>query len=63
MALMEMCDDHGCVSPTGDPWAGWSEVMAELYGRIAPRFARAEVRERAQRYVLGLLDRVERKNS
>jgi SRSO17 transposase len=63
MALMEMCDDHGCVSPADDPWVGWSEVMAELHGRIAPRFARPEVRERGRRYVLGLLERVERKNS
>src|SRR5260221_124735 len=63
MALMEMCDDHGGVSPVCAPWAGWSEVMAELCGRIAHRFARPEVRERAQRYVLGLLDRIERKNS
>jgi len=63
MALMEMCDDHGGVSPVCAPWAGWSEVMAEIRGRIAHRFARTEVRERAQRYVLGLLDCIERKNS
>jgi len=30
--------------------------------RIAPRFAWAEVRERARRYLIGLLDCVERKN-
>jgi SRSO17 transposase len=63
MALMEMCEDHGSVSPVRDPWAGWSQVIVELNGRIADRFARKEVRERAQRYVLGLLDRIERKNS
>jgi SRSO17 transposase len=34
----------------------------ELYGRIARRFARSESRHRAKRYLLGLLDRVERKN-
>jgi SRSO17 transposase len=40
---------------------GWSEFEA-LHARIAGRFRRAEVRERAKRYLLGLLDRVERKN-
>ncbi len=62
MALKEICDDCGGVSPVCDPWAGWSEVMAELCGRIAHRFARTEVRERAQRYLLGLLECIERKN-
>ena len=33
-----------------------------LHARIARRFARAEVRERARRYLAGLLERVERKN-
>ncbi len=42
--------------------AGWSQALDELHGRIAPRFARAEVRERARRYLIGLLDCVERKN-
>lgn len=63
MALMERYDDHDGVSPTGDPWTGWSQVMAELWGRIAHRFARREVRARVQRYLLGLLDRIERKNA
>src|SRR5215469_882516 len=40
----------------------WSEALAEIQTRIAPRFARAEVRERVGRYLVGLLDRVERKN-
>jgi SRSO17 transposase len=40
----------------------WSTVFADLYGRIAHRFARTEVRERLRCYVLGLLGRVERKN-
>ncbi len=62
MALTEISDNHSCVSPAGDPWAGWPDVMAEIHGRIAPRFARREVRERVSRYVLGLLERVERKN-
>jgi SRSO17 transposase len=33
-----------------------------LHARIAHRFRRAEARERAKRYLAGLLDRVERKN-
>ena len=36
--------------------------LADLHARIARRFARAEARERAGRYLAGLLDRVERKN-
>ena len=47
------------------PWRGvgrWVDSVAELHGRIAHRFARSEVRERARRYLVGLLDRVERKN-
>ncbi len=42
--------------------AGWSSALAELHGRIAHRFARSEARERARRYLLGLLQRVDRKN-
>jgi SRSO17 transposase len=38
-----------------DAWAG-------LHARIGRRFARAEARERAKRYLAGLLERVERKN-
>lgn len=37
-------------------------MFADLYERIAHRFARTEVRERLRRYMLGLLGRVERKN-
>ena len=44
------------------PIEHWPEVLAELLGRIAHRFRRVEVRERARRYLLALLDRVERKN-
>ena len=50
------CDGSGIV-------ARWSQTLAELHERIAPRFARTEVRERARRNLAGLLDRVERKNS
>jgi SRSO17 transposase len=42
--------------------ARWSEAWADLRGRIGGRFARAEARERAGRYLAGLLGRVERKN-
>jgi SRSO17 transposase len=41
---------------------GWRAGLDALHGRIAGRFRRAEVRERARRYLAGLLDRVERKN-
>src|ERR671916_2373874 len=47
------------------PWRGigqWKDAVAELHERIAHRFARSEVRERARRYLVGLLERVERKN-
>jgi len=40
----------------------WSDAWADLHTRIAHRFARAEVRERAGRYLAGLLERVERRN-
>jgi SRSO17 transposase len=36
--------------------------LETLYTRIARRFPRSEVRERARRYLAGLLERVERKN-
>jgi hypothetical protein len=41
---------------------GWRAGLDALHARIATRFRRAEVRERAKRYLTGLLDRVERKN-
>ncbi len=41
---------------------GWRAGLAALHARIAGRFRRSEVRERARRYVVGLLERVERKN-
>jgi SRSO17 transposase len=39
-----------------------ADAWAEVYARIGRRFARAEARERAGRYLAGLLDLVERKN-
>jgi SRSO17 transposase len=41
----------------------WSGQLDALGERIAPRFARSEVRGRAQAYLRGLLGSVERKNS
>jgi hypothetical protein len=38
------------------------DAWAELHERIGPRFARAEARARAGRYLAGLLERVPRKN-
>ena len=40
----------------------WSKAFGTLHRRIGHRFCRSEVRERAKRYLLGLLGRVERKN-
>ena len=42
--------------------ANWHAGLDALHARIAHRFRRAEARERAKRYLAGLLDRVERKN-
>jgi SRSO17 transposase len=41
---------------------GWRAGLDTMHGRIAGRFKRAEVRERARRYLAGLVDRVDRKN-
>jgi SRSO17 transposase len=41
---------------------GWRAGLDALHARIASRFRRAEARERAKRYLAGLLDQVERKN-
>ncbi len=41
---------------------GWADELNSLYARIAPRFTRAEPRQRALSYLRGLLSRVERKN-
>src|SRR4051794_19765499 len=39
-----------------------TDAWVELHARIGCRFARTEARERAGRYLAGLLERVERKN-
>src|SRR5829696_3081863 len=41
----------------------WSAYLKELQARIAHRFSRPEVRQRAYRYLAGLLGEVRRKNS
>src|SRR5438270_4965196 len=41
---------------------GWRAGLDALHARIAGRFKRAEVRERARRYLAALLERVDRKN-
>ena len=40
----------------------WRGELDALHARIGHRFRRAEARERAKRYLAGLLERVERKN-
>jgi SRSO17 transposase len=40
----------------------WPDALSELHTRVADRFLRPEVRQRARRYLAGLLGRVERKN-
>ena len=44
-----------------DP-ARWQELLDELLGRVAGRFARVELRRRARAFVLGLLADLPRKN-
>src|ERR687888_2744726 len=44
-----------------DP-AGWQELLDELLGRVAGRFARVELRRRARAFVRGLLADLPRKN-
>jgi SRSO17 transposase len=47
---------------TCEALADWRSEFDAVHARIAGHFRRVEVRERAKRYLLGLLDRVERKN-
>ena len=53
---------HDGIAEELDAVGQWSETLEKLHGRIARRFVRSEARERVQRYLLGLLGRVERKN-
>jgi SRSO17 transposase len=41
---------------------GWADGLDGVVDRIAPRFGRAEPRQRARAYLRGLLAPVERKN-
>jgi SRSO17 transposase len=47
---------------TSEEIEGWRAGLDALHGRIAGRFRRSEARERAKRYLAGLLDRIDRKN-
>ena len=47
---------------TSEEIEGWRAGLDGLHARIASRFRRSEARERAKRYLAGLLDSVERKN-
>ena len=40
----------------------WTKAFGKLHRRIGHRFSRSEARERAKRYLVGLLGHVERKN-
>jgi SRSO17 transposase len=40
----------------------WAGQLDQLHQRLAPRFARSEVRDRSRRYLEGLLSQVDRKN-
>ncbi len=42
--------------------ANGAQELAALHARLAPHFRRAEVRERARRFLAGFLAPVERKN-
>jgi DDE superfamily endonuclease len=47
---------------TASQVAQWALALRQLHARIAPRFARAEPRQRVLRYLQALLSSVERKN-
>jgi SRSO17 transposase len=63
MELREQGDGLRDVRPLKGLWCGRADEVAEIHTRIAPCFARSEVPQRVRRYVVGLLDRIERKNS
>jgi len=58
MARLEQIDEQ----TQREDIEGWREGLDALHARIAGRFARAEARGRAGRYLTGLVGRVERKN-
>jgi SRSO17 transposase len=60
-------DEHKILLPYGVPVGAndvdaWAAELGDLHLRIATRFYRLEARERAGRYLAGLLGRVDRKN-
>jgi SRSO17 transposase len=55
-------DDLGTPQETVMVGSQWRMALADLQERIGPRFVRPEVRQRAIRYLTGLLGRVERRN-
>jgi hypothetical protein len=67
-AVMTTSGQHTRLTATGQQGAeraaigSWWAGLEALHARIGGRFRRAEVRERARRYLAGLLERVERKN-
>ncbi len=50
------------IMTTSEEIESWRAGLDAVHARIAGRFRRSEARERAKRYLSGLLDRVERKN-
>jgi SRSO17 transposase len=55
---------EGVVAPAvcADDVAAWAQELSAVHQRIAPRFARSEMRCRAHAYLRGLLSPLERKN-
>jgi hypothetical protein len=47
---------------THEQVVGWRTGLDALHARIAGRFRRSEARQRAKRYLGGLVDRIDRKN-
>jgi SRSO17 transposase len=57
-----MAEEPRVDAPTS-PTERWSGYLEDLHTRIAPRFRRAEVKERLRHYLAGLLAEIKRKNS
>ena len=60
--LVSFRNEAGTTMTMSAEIADWREGLEALHTRIAQRFRRAEARGRAKQYLVGLLDRVERKN-
>jgi SRSO17 transposase len=56
-------DNSSAADEAATPVRGGSGYLANMERRLAPYFERAEPRQRAMAFVLGLLSPVERKNS